>query len=142
MTKINLELNETDLYNALKSIIKHANADEIAKVLSYCIGYSNTASSIFFKTYLGDVAPIVLPEGTMIKVDASRISYKAQVDKMKEKGLLDEAGNCTAIIKEFRGFHDSTTYYLSFTNVNDDGSTYQDTGFISYKDIIEVIQDL
>jgi len=141
MTKINLELNETDLYNALKSIIKHANADEIAKVLSYCIGYSNTASSIFFKTYLGDVAPIVLPEGTMIKVNASGINYKAQVDKMKEKGLLDEAGNCTAIIKEFRGFHDSTTYYLSFTNVSEDGSTYQDTGFISYKDVISVIEE-
>ena len=142
MTKINLQLDETDLYNALKSIIKHANADEIAKVLSNCIGYSNTASSIFFKTYLGDVAPIVLPDGTMIKVNASGISYKAQVDKMKEKDLVDNAGNCTAIIKEFRGFHDSSTYYLSFTNVNEDGSTYQDTGFISYKDIIEVIQDL
>ena len=141
MTKINLELNETDLYNALKSIIKHANADEIAKVLSNCIGYSNTASSIFFKTYLGDIAPTVLPEGAMIKVNASGISYKVTVDKMKEKGLLDEAGNCTAFIKEFRGFHDNTTYYVSFTNVGDDGNTYQDTGFINYKDIISVIEE-
>ena len=141
MTKINLELNETDLYNALRGIIKHANADEIAKVLSNCIGYSNTASSIFFKTYLGDIAPTVLPDGTMIKVNASGISYKVTVDKMKEKGLIDEVGNCTAIIKEFRGFHDNTTYYVSFTNVGDDGNTYQDTGFISYKDVLEVIEE-
>ena len=141
MTKINLELNETDLYNALRGIIKHANADEIAKVLSNCIGYSNTASSIFFKTYLGDVAPTVLPDGTMIKVNASGISYKVTVDKMKEKGLIDEVGNCTAIIKEFRGFHDNTTYYVSFTNVGDDGNTCQDTGFINYKDVLEVIEE-
>ena len=141
MTKINLQLDETDLYNALRGIIKHANADEIAKALSNCIGYSNTASSIFFKTYLGDIAPTVLTQGTMIKVFASGISYTVSVDKMKEKSLLDEAGNCTAIIKEFRGFHDNTTYYVSFPNVKDDGSIYQDTGFINYKDIIEVIEE-
>ena len=141
MTKINLELNETDLYNALKGIIKHANADEIAKVLSYCIGYSDTASNIFFKTYLGDIAPTVLPNGTMIKVFASVISYKTKIQAMQEKCLVDETGACTAIIKEFRGFHDNTSYYISFTNVADDGNTYQDTGFISYKDVLEVIEE-
>jgi|LakMenEpi03Aug12_release.lakeMendotaPanAssembly.Ray.scaffolds.fasta_scaffold02394_4 hypothetical protein len=141
MTKIHLQLDETDLYNALRGIIKHANADEIARVLAHCIGYSDNASNIFFKTYLGDVAPRVLPEGTMIKVFASGISYKTKVEQMKEKGLIDGAGNCTAFIKEFRGFHDSTTYYITFTNVNEDGNTYQDTGFISYKDVIEVIEE-
>jgi hypothetical protein len=141
MTKINLQLDETDLYNALKGIIKHANADEIAKVLSYCVGYSDTASSIFFKTYLGDIAPTVLSQGTMIKVFASGVSYKTNVEKMKEKGLVDETGACTAIIKEFRGFHDNTSYYVTFTNVGDDGNVYQDTGFISYKDVLEVIEE-
>lgn len=141
MTKINLQLDETDLYNALKGIIKHANADEIAKVLSYCIGYSDNASSMFFKTYLGDIAPTVLPVGTIIKVFARGISYKTNVEKMKEKGLVDEEGACTAIIKEFRGFHDSTTYYVTFTNVGDDGNTYQDTGFLSYKDVVSVIEE-
>lgn len=141
MTKINLELNETDMYNALRGIIKHANADEIAKVLSNCIGYSQTSSSMFFKTYLGDIAPTVLPVGTMIKVNASNISYKTNVEQMKAKGLLDDAGYCTAVIKEFRGFYDSTSYYLTFTNVGEDGNTYQDTGFISYKDVISVIEE-
>lgn len=141
MTKIRLELDQTDLYNALKGIIKHANGDEIAKVLAYCVGYSDTASSIFFKTYLGDIAPTVLPNGTMIKVLASVVSYKTKIQAMQEKGLIDEAGNCTGIIKEFRGFHDNTSYYVTFTNVGDDGNVYQDTGFISYKDVISVIEE-
>ena len=49
MTKIRLELDETDLYNALKGIIKHTNADEIARFLSNHVGYSSEASNIFFK---------------------------------------------------------------------------------------------
>lgn len=141
MTKINLELDETDLYNALKGIIKHANTDEIAKFLSYCIGNSPMASSIFFKTYLGDVSPTVLPIGSMIKVDASGLSWRVNVQKMREKNIADEAGNCVAIIKEFKGFHDTSNYYVTFTNVNDEGNPFEDTGFITYKDVLEVIEE-
>ena len=141
MTKINLELTETDLYNAIRGIIKHANGDEIAKFLSYNIGYSPMASSIFFKTYLGDVSPTVLPVGTMIKVDASGLSWRVNVHRMKEKNIADEVGNCVAIIKEFRGFHDTSNYYVTFTNVNDEGNPFEDTGFITYKDVLEVIEE-
>ena len=141
MTKIQLEINETDLYNAIRGIINHANADEISKFLSSAIGYSPTASSIFFKTYLGDIAPTVLPEGSMIKVKATGLSWKVNVSDMKKKNIVDEVGNCIAIIKEFRGFHESHNYYVSFTNVNDEGNTFEDTAFISYKDIIEVIEE-
>ena len=141
MTKIQLELDETDLYNALRGIINHANGDEVAKFLSHCIGYSPTASNIFFKTYLGDVAPTVLPEGSMIKVEASGLSWRVNIHKMREKNIADENNNCIAIIKEFRGFHDNNNYYVSFTNVNDEGNSHEDTAFISYKDIIEVIEE-
>jgi hypothetical protein len=141
MTKIKLELDETDLYNAIRGIINHANADEIAKFLSCTIGNSPMASNIFFKTYLGDVSPNVLPVGTMIKVDASGLSWRVNVYKMKEKNIADEDGNCVAIIKEFRGFYDTSNYYISFTNVNDEGNPFEDTGFITYKDILEVIEE-
>lgn len=141
MTKIQLEIDDTDLYNALKGIIKHANADEIAKVLAYCIGYSDTASSIFFKTYLGDVAPTPLPEGTMVKVSVDSLTYKVRKDKLKEAGLLDEDGNATAVVKEFRGFHDRTTYYLKFINIDDNGEKYEESGFVNYKEILEVIEE-
>lgn len=141
MTKIRLELDETDLYNALKGIISHTNGDEIAKFISNCIGYSDTASSIFFKTYLGDVAPVVLPEGTMIKVSPVGLTYKVRQDLMKKHGLLDENGNCTAIVKEFRGYNDSTNYYIKFTNVDENNNKYEESGFINYKDIIEVIEE-
>ena len=142
MTKINLELDETDLYNAIRGIISHNNADEIAKFLSYSIGQSPMASSIFFKTYLGDVSPTVLPVGSMIKVDASGLSWRVNIHRMREQNIADEAGNCVAIIKEFRGFHDTSNYYVSFTNVNDEGNPFEDTGFITYKEVLEVIEEL
>lgn len=141
MTKIQLELNETDLYNTIRGIIDHTNADEIAKFLVYCVGSSHDTSSIFFKTYLGSPSPRVLLPGEMVKVLPKSITWKSKEDEMKKHNLIDESGYCTAVIKEFRGFHDSSTYYVSFSNVNEDNEVFQDTGWLSYKDVISVIEE-
>jgi len=101
MTKIRLELEETDLFNAIKKIIDHPNRVEIAKTLTTIIAPNERLSSIFFKTYFGGAAPQVLPEGTMITVKPSVLSYRANVDAMKRIGLLNISGHATAIIKEF-----------------------------------------
>jgi hypothetical protein len=143
MTKIRVELEETDLYNSLKSIIKHSNSEEIAKALTSIIVPHEKLTSIFFKTYFGGSAPPVLPEGTMVTVNPNKLSYKTNVEGMKRLGLLNISGHATAIIKEFRGFHESHNYYVNFMNVNDnDNKSYEDTGFISYQDVITVIEDL
>ena len=143
MTKIRVELEETDLYNSLKSIIKHSNSEEIAKALTSIIVPHEKLTSIFFKTYFGGSAPPVLPEGTMVTVNANKLSYKTNVEGMKRLGLLNISGHATAIIKEFRGFHESHNYYVNFMNVDDnDNKSYEDTGFISYQDVITVIEDL
>ena len=141
MTKIQLELDETDLYKAVRSIIDHANADEITKFLVHCLGASHDTANIFFKTYLGSPAPRVLLPGEMIKVLPKSITWKAQADQMRKHNLVDALGCCTAVIKEFRGFHDSSTYYVSFANVNDDDEVFTDVVWISYKDVIEVIEE-
>ena len=143
MTKIRVELEETDLYNSLKSIIKHSNSEEIAKALTSIIVPHEKLTSIFFKTYFGGSAPPVLPEGTMVTVNANKLSYKTNVEGMKRLGLLNISGHATAIIKEFRGFHESHNYYVNFMNVDDnDNKSYEDTGFISYQDVITVIEEL
>ena len=143
MTKIRVELEETDLYNSLKSIIKHSNSEEIAKALTSIIAPHEKLTSIFFKTYFGGSAPPVLPEGTMITVNPNKLSYKTNVEGMKRLGLLNISGHATAIIKEFRGFHESHNYYVNFMNVDDnDNKSYEDTGFISYQDVITVIEEL
>jgi hypothetical protein len=143
MTKIRVELEETDLYNSLKSIIKHSNSEEIAKALTSIIVPHEKLTSIFFKTYFGGSAPPVLPEGTMVTVNPNKLSYKTNVEGMKRLGLLNISGHATAIIKEFRGFHESHNYYVNFMNVDDnDNKSYEDTGFISYQDVITVIEDL
>lgn len=141
MTKIKLEIDETDLYKAIRSCIDHTNGDEIAKLLTSIIGLSDHASTLFFKTYLGDVTPPVLPYGTIVKVDPKQLSFSTRVDKMKEKGLLDDQGNCTAIIKKFEGFYQPTTYYASYQNVDHKDEIVEDTGFLNFKEIIEVIEE-
>ena len=143
MTKIRVELEETDLYNSLKSIIKHSNSEEIAKALTSIIVPHEKLTSIFFKTYFGGSAPQILPEGTMVTVNPNKLSYKTNVEGMKRLGLLNISGHATVIIKEFRGFHESHNYYVNFMNVDDnDNKSYEDTGFISYQDVITVIEEL
>jgi len=142
MTKIRVELEETDLFNAIKKIIDHGNRVEIAKALTSIIAPHEKLTSIFFKTYFGGSAPQALPEGTMITVNPIVLSYKANVDAMKRLGLLNISGHATAIIKEFRGFHDSHNYYVNFMNVDNNDKTYEDTGFIGYQDVISIIEEL
>jgi hypothetical protein len=142
MTKIRLELEETDLFNAIKKIIDHPNRVEIAKVLTSIIAPHERLSSIFFKTYFGSSAPQVLPEGTMITVSPRDLSYKANIDGMKKLGLLNISGHATAIVKEFKGFHDYTTYIVNFMNVDENNKTFEDTGFIAYNQVESIIEEL
>ena len=142
MTKIRVELEETDLYNSLKSIIKHSNSEEIARALTSIIAPNERLSSIFFKTYFGGAAPEVLPNGTMITVNPRDLSYKANVDGMKKLGLLNISGHATALIKEFKGFGDHTTYLVNFMNVDDNDKTFEDTGFVAYNQVLSIIEEL
>ena len=142
MTKIRLELEETDLFNAIKKIIDHPNRVEIAKALTSILAPNERLSSIFFKTYFGSSAPQILPEGTMITVNPRDLSYKANIDGMKKLGLLNISGHATAIVKEFKGFHDYTTYIVNFMNVDENNKTFEDTGFIAYNQVESIIEEL
>lgn len=142
MTKIKLELEETDLFNAIKKIIDHPNRVEIAKALTSIIAPNERLSSIFFKTYFMGNAPEVLLNGTMITVNPRDLSYKANVEGMKKLGLLNISGHATALIKEFKGFGDYTTYLVNFMNVDDNDETFEDTGFVAYNQILSVVEEL
>ena len=142
MTKIKVELEETDLFNAIKKIIDHPNRVEIAKALTSIIAPNERLSSIFFKTYFMGAAPEVLPNGTMITVNPRDLSYKANVEGMKKLGLLNISGHATALIKEFKGFGDYTTYLVNFMNVDDNDKTFEDTGFVAYNQVLSVIEEL
>jgi hypothetical protein len=142
MTKIKLELEETDLFNAIKKIIDHPNRVEIAKALTSIIAPNERLSSIFFKTYFMGMAPEILPNGTMITVNPSNLSYKANIEGMKKLGLLNISGQSTAIIKEFKGFSDYTTYIVNFINVDDNDNTFEDTGFVPYSQIESIVEEL
>ena len=63
--KIHLVLEETDLYNALRTIINHPNGEEIAKLLTPYIGGSPDCSKWFFKLLYGQRLPDKIPVGTI-----------------------------------------------------------------------------
>jgi hypothetical protein len=142
MIKIHLALEDTDLFNCIKSIIDHPNSAEIAKVLTYSIGFSTEASALFFKTYFGDIAPDILPVGTIVKIKAEDLGWGIDTAKMKADALLDANGNATVIITDFKGFSSEATYYVRYTELDSAGKPQEKTGFLNYKDIIEVVQDL
>ena len=142
MTKIKVELEETDIFNAIKKIIDHPNRVEIAKALTSIIAPNERLSSIFFKTYFMGSAPEVLLNGTMITVNPRDLSYKANVEGMKKLGLLNISGHATALIKEFKGFGDYTTYLVNFMNVDDNDETFEDTGFVAYNQVLSVLEEL
>jgi len=141
MIKIQLQLEDTDLFNCIKGIIEHPNGDEIAKVLTYTIGNSPEATTLFFKTYFGDIVPTIHHPGTILKVKPGSLGWGVDADKMKADGLLDANGNATVIVKEFRSFYDSSTYYVYYIELVN-GEPKEQTTFLNYKDIIEVIHDL
>ncbi len=142
MTKIHLALEDTDLFNCIESIIDHPNSAEIAKVLTYSIGFSTEASSLFFKSYFGDISPDILPPGTIVKVKAENLGWGIDTAKMKADALLDCNGNAAVIITDFKGFHSEATYYVRYTELDSAGTPQEKTGFLNYKDIVEIITDL
>jgi hypothetical protein len=72
----------------------------------------DTASNIFFKTYLGDIAPTVLPAGTMIKVFAQGLVIKHKQKQMKEKVLLMKMVIVLPSLKNSEDFMIDTNYYV------------------------------
>jgi hypothetical protein len=138
--KIHLEFDETDLYNTLKSMINHPNAEEITKLLTPFIGSSSDCSKWLFKLILGRKLPDIIPVGTICLTHVNNLSYEIDKPKTIESELSDNNGMIACTIKEFRGFHDWRHYEVESLGIDDKG--IQKT-FSSYlmADTLEIMEE-
>ena len=138
--KIHLEFDETDLYNTLKSMINHPNAEEITKLLTPFIGSSSDCSKWLFKLILGRKLPDIIPVGTICLTHVNNLSYEIDKPKTIESDLSDNNGMIACTIKEFRGFHDWKHYEVESLGIGDKG--VQKT-FSSYlmADTLEIMEE-
>jgi hypothetical protein len=119
--KIHLEFDETDLYNTLKSMINHPNAEEITKLLTPFIGGSPDCTKWLFKLILGRKLPDIIPVGTICLTHVNNLSYEINKPKTIESDLSDNNGMIACTIKEFRGFHDWRHYEVESLGIDDKG---------------------
>jgi hypothetical protein len=138
--KIHLEFDETDLYNTLKSMINHPNAEEITKLLTPFIGSSSDCSKWLFKLILGRKLPDIIPVGTICLTHVNNLSYEIDKPKTIESELSDNNGMIACTIKEFRGFHDWRHYEVESLGLDTGG--IQKT-FSSYlmSDTLEIMEE-
>jgi hypothetical protein len=120
--KIHLELDETDLYNALKSILKHPNAEEICKLLTPFIGASSDCTKYLFKLLHGRKLPDVIPIGTICLTHVNNLDYSIDKPLTLESTLCDNNGMIACTIVEFRGFHDWKHYVVTSQGIDAAGS--------------------
>ena len=136
--KVSVNYDDTDVAKALSKIIKDSNAEEFVKLLTPMICGSNQAVDHLFKLMIGNKLPEVIPNGTLCKMHYSNLSYSADKESTKQK-FADEDEKVTVTVKEFRGYHDYSTYLVESMIVKGN-STLLDTTYVNLKDL-EVIEE-
>ena len=136
--KVSVNYDDTDVAKALSKIIKDSNAEEFVKLLTPMICCSSVAVDHFFKLMIGNKLPEIIPNGTLCKMHYSNLSYSADKESTKQK-FADEDEKVTVTVKEFRGYHDYSTYHVESMIVKGN-STLLDTTYVNLKDL-EVIEE-
>jgi hypothetical protein len=146
MRQISVTYDETDISKALEQVITHSNKAEIVKLITPMICSSSSAVDYFFKSILGNELPKVFPEGSICKCHVNNLSYGSNKDLVREK-FADADGKIVVTVKEFRGYHEYSNYWVSYTNVYPDGSTKKETSHCSFAELellseLDVIDDM
>lgn len=137
--KISVSYDDTDVAKALGKIIKDSNAEEFVKLFTPMICGSSQTCDHFFKLMLGNKLPDIIPNGTLCKMHYSNLSYGVDKEATKEK-FADQDENVTVTVKEFRGYHEYSSYTIECMVVTGSGLTRPDTSYAQTKDL-EVIEE-
>lgn len=138
--RINVTFDETDVAKVLTKIIKEPNAEEFVKLLTPMICQYSNASDWFFKLMLGDKLPEVIPNGTLCKTNISNLGYGANKKAIKAK-YGDEFDKVVVIVKEFKGFHEYSSYMINFTNIDEHGNDKKDYTYVQASELA-IIKEL
>jgi len=136
--KVNVTYDDTDVAKALSKIIKDSNSEEFVKLLTPMICSSSQAVDHFFKLMIGNKLPEPIPVGTLCKMHYSNLSYGIDREATRDK-FADEDDRVTVTVKEFRGYHDYSTYLVESMVIKVNSSSL-DTTYVNAKDL-EIIEE-
>jgi len=137
--KISVSYEESDVAKALSKIITHSNKEEFIKLLTPMICSSNSAVDYFFKLMIDGTLPEVIPAGTLCRMKIEHLGYGSNKDEIRKK-FPDPDDKIVVTIVEFRGYHEYSSYHVHYCNVLPDGSTKQESAYISMKHL-EIIEE-
>jgi hypothetical protein len=137
--RISVNYDDTDVAKALSKIIKDPNAEEFVKLLTPMLCGSSQAVDHFFKLMIGNKLPDIIPNGTLCKMYYSNLGYGVDREATRDK-FADQDENVTVTIKEFRGYHEYSSYTIECMVVTTGGIARLDTTYVQAKDL-EVIEE-
>ena len=137
--KISVNYEDTDVAKALGKIIKDSNSEEFIKLLTPMICSSQQATEYFFKLMLGNDLPDIIPNGTLCKIKVDRLGYASNKDEIRKK-FADDEDKVVVTVKEFRGYHEYSQYYIEYLNVLSDSIEEKETTYVNAKEL-EVIEE-
>ena len=137
--KISVTYNETELARLLEQIINHPNSSEFVKLFTPLLCESHLASEYFFKIFLGDKLPDIIPNGTLCKAPIEQLGFLSNKSLIKNK-FADETGKIIVKIKAFNGFHQYCEYRIEYQNVLSNGTTETKETVIS-SDHLEIFEE-
>jgi hypothetical protein len=138
--KIHLELEETDLYNALKHMINHPNAEEITKLLTPFIGTSPDCTKWLFKLLYGKKLPDIIPVGSLCLTNVNNLTYEVDKSLTMASNLSDSNGMIVCTVKEFRGFHDWRQYEVESQGFDASGAQKLFTSYLMTEQL-EILEE-
>ena len=136
---VSVTYDDSDVAKALEKIVKDPNAKEFVKLLTPMICSNSSAVDYFFKLMLGNKLPEVIPNGTLCKVRVDRLGYGSNKEGIRER-FADDEDKVIVTVTQFRGYHEYSQYQVSYKNVLDNGTTKDDTTYLSTNEL-EIMEE-
>jgi len=136
---ISVTYDNSDVAKALSKIIKDPNAEEFVKLLTPMLCNNSQATDHFFKLMIGNKLPDIIAYGTLCRMPVSSIGYGMDKQATTQK-YADSDGCIIVTVKDFRGYHEYSQYYVEYTGIDDKGNVKKDTTYVRTNEL-EIIED-
>ena len=128
--KIQVNFEDTDVYNVLSAMINHPNKEDYLKLLVPLVCDSQRATEWFFRLHMGTKLPEPLQESTLCYLKVNDLPYDANKNELRKSSLVNDQDQIVCRVKQFRGFHSYGNYTIVYTNILSDGSHQETVGAV------------
>ena len=113
--RISIELEETEIYKLLDSMITHQNKSELLKLLTPILCSGHKSAELFIKcAMLGLTLPDSLPEGTIVSINIDGLNHlSSERERISNSHLNIGDNRILGVIDKFRGYHEYSSYSVN-----------------------------